>query len=206
MKKVLLLLANGFEPFEASAFIDVFGWNLVEGDKSTTLSSCALTKEVNSSFGQKLIAEFTIDEINTKDFDALAIPGGFEQYGFYKDAYDERFLNLIREFRNQNKPIASICVAALSLGKSGILKGKNATTYPNPVRINTLKDYGVNIQENILVVDENIITSCGPSTAIDVAFTLLQILTSEKNENRVRQLMGFEKWNKKFGDVADVHI
>lgn len=206
MKKVLLLLANGFEPFEASAFIDVFGWNLVEGDKSTTLSSCALTKEVNSSFGQKLIANLIVDDINTNDFDALAIPGGFEQFGFYKDAYDERFLNIIREFSYQNKPVASICVAALALGKSGILKGKNATTYPNTVRINALKDYGVNFQDNILVVDENIITSCGPSTAIDVSFMLLRILTSEENENQVRQLMGFERWSEKFGDVADVHI
>ena len=33
MKKVLLLLADGFETFEASVFIDVIGWNLVEGDK-----------------------------------------------------------------------------------------------------------------------------------------------------------------------------
>jgi 4-methyl-5(b-hydroxyethyl)-thiazole monophosphate biosynthesis len=30
-------------------------------------------------------------------FEALAIPGGFEKAGFYKDAYDERFLNLIRD-------------------------------------------------------------------------------------------------------------
>ncbi len=35
MKKVLLLLADGFEVFEASVFIDVMGWNLVEVDGST---------------------------------------------------------------------------------------------------------------------------------------------------------------------------
>jgi protein deglycase len=35
MKKVLLLLADGFEIYEASVFIDVIGWNLVEGDNST---------------------------------------------------------------------------------------------------------------------------------------------------------------------------
>ena len=32
MKKVLLLLANGFEAFEASVFADVIGWNKLEGD------------------------------------------------------------------------------------------------------------------------------------------------------------------------------
>ena len=34
MKKVLLLLADGFEIYEASVFIDVIGWNLVEGDNT----------------------------------------------------------------------------------------------------------------------------------------------------------------------------
>ena len=46
MKKVLLLLADGFETFEASVFIDVIGWNLVEGDKSTELFTCGLKKEI----------------------------------------------------------------------------------------------------------------------------------------------------------------
>jgi len=40
MKKVLMLLADGFETFEASVFIDVIGRNLVEGDKSTELFTC----------------------------------------------------------------------------------------------------------------------------------------------------------------------
>ena len=30
-------------------------------------------------------------------FDTLSIAGGFEKAGFYEDAYDERFLRLIRE-------------------------------------------------------------------------------------------------------------
>lgn len=35
MKNILLLLAKGFETYEASVFIDVFGWNLTEGDRTT---------------------------------------------------------------------------------------------------------------------------------------------------------------------------
>jgi len=54
MKKVLLLLAEGFEIFEASVFIDVIGWNLVEGDNSTELFTCGLKKEIKSSFNQKI--------------------------------------------------------------------------------------------------------------------------------------------------------
>lgn len=53
MKNVLLLLANGYETFEVSVFIDVIRWNKTEGDHSTQLYSCGLTKQVNTSFSQK---------------------------------------------------------------------------------------------------------------------------------------------------------
>ena len=128
MKKVLLLLAEGFEVFEASVFIDIFGWNFVEGDASTQLFTCGLRKEIKSAFNQKFVVDYVINEIDTNDFDALAIPGGFEIYNFYKDAYDKQFLDLIRDFRADNKTIATICVGALPLAKSGALKNKKGTT------------------------------------------------------------------------------
>ena len=64
MKKVLLLLAEGFETYEASVFIDVIGWNLALGDKSTELFSCALKKEIKSSFNQRFVVDYTIEMIN----------------------------------------------------------------------------------------------------------------------------------------------
>ena len=191
MKKVLLFLANGFEVLEASAFIDVIGWNLIEGDCSTKLFSCGLSKEVSSSFDQKFVVDYKIEEIDVNSFDALAIPGGFEQFEYYKEAFDERFLNLIRSFNDKNKIIASICVGALPIGKSGVLENKLGTTYNTKHRREMLKSFGVRHIDKPIVKSGNIITSMGPSTAIDVAFLLLELLTSEENTNKVRQLMGF---------------
>lgn len=193
MKKVLLFLAKGFETYEASVFIDVIGWNLVDGDKTTQLFTCGFTKEVVSSFNQKFIADYLIDEINMDDFDALAIPGGFEEYDFYSEAYHEKFLQLIRSFNAKNKIIASICVGALSVGKSGALKGRNGTTYnKKPIRQETLRNYGVNVVNAPVVEDNNIITCWNPSTAMDVAFLLLEKLTSETNAAYIKNIMGFE--------------
>ena len=194
MKKVLIFLAEGFETFEASVFIDVIGWNLVEGDGSTELFSCGIKKEVKSSFNQRMIVDYLIDEINPDDFAALAIPGGFEVYNFYKEAYNERFLAMIRKFNDKNKIIASICVGALPLGKSGILTGKNGTTYNKKgIRQDALREFGVNVINEPVVVDGNIITSWNPSTAADVALTLLEMLTSKQNADNIREIMGFEK-------------
>lgn len=196
MKKVLLLLADGFETFEASVFIDVIGWNLVEGDQSTELFTCGLKKEIKSSFNQRFIVDYLIDEIEISSFDALAIPGGFEVYGFYNDAYDDRFLDLIRGFKRSGKFIASICVGALPVGKSGILNGKKGTTYNSVIRRDALLSFGVQVLNQPIVIDDAIITSWNPSTAVDVALLLLEHLTSAKNAENVRQLMGFGAKNK----------
>jgi protein deglycase len=194
MKKILLLLANGYETYEASVFIDVIGWNYIDGDKSTQLFTCGLTREVKTSFDQKSIVDFTIEEVNTDDYDALAIPGGFADYNFYKDAYDERFLNIIREFNNKGKIIASVCVAALPLGRSGILKARKGTTYNklNGIRQKELESFGVTIVEEPIVRDANIITSWNPSTAIYVAFLLIELLTNKENANHIKEIMGYE--------------
>jgi Putative intracellular protease/amidase len=194
MKKVLLFLPDGFEIFEASVFIDVIGWNLVDGDGTTELFSCGFHREVKTSFNQCMVVDYLIDEISVADFDALAIPGGFKEYDFYREAYNEQFLKLIREFNNQGKVIASICVAALALGKSGILNGKKGTTYNmNPVRQETLKSYGVEVMNEPIVVEGNVITSWNPSTAANVALLLLEKLTSKANADYIRGIMGFAK-------------
>ena len=191
MKNVLLLLSGGFEIYEASVFIDVMGWNLEEGDGTTRLYTCGLRKEVKSAFNQCFVVDYLVEEINVDDFDALAIPGGFETFGFYEDAYHDSFLKLIREFRKKQRSIASICVGALPLGKSGILKGKKGTTYNNPVRRAALKACNVEVLHHPVVEDDNIITSWNPESAIQVAFRLLEKLTSKANTDKVRALMGF---------------
>ncbi|MBP3887306.1 MAG: DJ-1/PfpI family protein [Cellulosilyticum sp.] len=127
-------------------------------------------------------------------FDALAIPGGFEEAGFYKDAYSEEFLNLIREFDAAGKLIASVCVGALPIAKSGVLQGRNATTYNlgDGLRQRQLANFGVHVlKDQPIVVDGNIITSYNPSTAFDVAFTLLEMLTTKENCVHIQKLMGF---------------
>ena len=190
-KNVLLLLANGFEIFEASAFIDVMGWNRLEGDGSTKVTICGFQKEIKSTFGVTLLADITIDEVDVDGYDALAIPGGFGEFHFYDQAYSSRFAEIINSFDQKNKTIASICTGALPIGKSGVLENRNGTTYnKNSVRQKELGDFGVTVLDEPVVIDENVITSWNPSTALNVAFTLLEKLTSKENTGQVRDLMG----------------
>jgi 4-methyl-5(b-hydroxyethyl)-thiazole monophosphate biosynthesis len=139
-----------------------------------------------------LIVDYLIDEIDITEYDALAIPGGFEQYHFYEQAFSEPFLEIIRRFKEQGSPIASICTGALPIAKSGILEGKQGTTYnQNPLRQSMLTAMGVSVIQKAIVTNDNITTSWNPSTAVDVALLLLEQLTSYENAKKVRSLMGF---------------
>lgn len=192
-KKVLLFLAQGFEAYEASVFTDVFGWSREAGLEPVDLITTGLRSEVKCYWNLIVKPELPFSEINIEDYDALAIPGGAGEAGFYEDAYDERFLNLIREFNRRGKLIASICVAALPIAKSGVLNQRNATTWDlnNGVRRKQLADFCVKVQDVQLVVDNNIITSTGPATSLDVAFKLLEMLTNIENVNEVKTNMRF---------------
>ena len=196
MKRVCLLLADGFEALEASVFTDVIGWNYTEGDGTTELVTVGTKERLKCTWNFIVTPEMMIEDLNVDEFDALAIPGGFEEAGFYEDVFSEKFLDVIREFDRRGKIIASVCVGSLPIGKSGVLEGRSATTYnlSEGRRQAQLAGYNVNlIPDQAIVVDKNIVTSYNPSTALDVAFTLLEMLTNKENTDDVRRLMGFIK-------------
>lgn len=193
MKNVLILLAQGFEAYEGAAFTDVLGWADAFGNERIRTVAVGLHREVTCAFGLRVRTDALLGELDLDPFDALAIPGGFGKAGFYRDAFSEEFLGAITRFHERRKPIASVCVASLSLGKSGILKGRPATTYLQEERKKEqLARMGALVQEQEIVVDGHLITSSAPGNAIDVAFLLLGMLTSEENAARVRSLMGMK--------------
>ena len=192
--KVLVFLAKGFETMEFSVFVDVMGWARNDYGHDIDVVTCGFKKQVMSTFNIQVLVDKTIEEVCVDDYDALAIPGGFEEFGFYDEAYDSSFLNLIREFNSKEKIIASICVAALPVGKSGVLKNRKATTYhlKNGKRQRQLSEFDVNVVNEPIVVDKNIITSYCPETAPQVAFKLLEMLTSKEQMDEVKLAMGFK--------------
>jgi 4-methyl-5(b-hydroxyethyl)-thiazole monophosphate biosynthesis len=192
-KKVLLFLSNGFEEYEAAVFTDVMGWSRSDGEEGVELRTCGCHQLIKGTWNLNVIPEMQLSDVTVDDFDALALPGGFEEAGYYEDVYSEEFQDLIREFHSREKWIASICVGALPLGKSGILAGKKGTTYSllESVRPQQLRNFGVDVTENQMEVTDRIITSCGPSSGLEVAFTLLEKLTSRSNAETVKFAMGF---------------
>ncbi len=191
--KVLLFCAKGFETMEFSPFIDVLGWARHDYGYDVQVETCGCSKTVTSAFGVQVLVDKLLDEVSADTYDALAVPGGFEEFGFFQEACHEKFQGLIREFNRQSKPIASVCVAALALGESGILQGRKATTYHlrGGHRLRQLAESGADVVNQRVVLDGNIITSYCPETAADVAFALLEKLIGPEKAGIVRHDMGY---------------
>lgn len=193
--KILLFLCKAFEHMESAPFIDVFGWARSYCGSEIEVITCGFREKVVSTFDVSINADLTIDMVDPDEYCALAVPGGFGEYGFYEEAYDEKFLELIRGFADAGKPIASVCVGSKPLGKAGVLKGKRATTYhlDNKKHQKQLAAFeGVTvIPDESVVIDGDIITSYCPETAARVAFALLEKLNGKEMTEHVKELMGF---------------
>lgn len=195
MKNILLLISQGVEILEVSPFIDVFGWNMIVGKKDTFLTTCSFHDIINCTWNIKILPEVNLKDtkLNLEIYDALIIPGGFGKAGFFNDMKTTEFQDIIKYFHSQNKIILGVCTGVISLGESGILKNRKATTYllDNDRYFRQLLNFGaIPIREEI-VIDGNIITSSAPKNALETAFILLEKLTSKENMEKVKYNMGF---------------
>lgn len=197
MKKILIFVSNGFESLELSPFIDVFGWNNIVGNKKVFPTICAIHDEVYATWNLKIIPEVNLSSVSLDldEYDSLIIPGGFGKAGYFNDIQSEILKSLLNHFILNKKIVIGICTGALAIGIHGFLKDISATTYllDNKRYFKQLEKYGANSLEQDIVISNNIITSSGPSTAIQVAFYLLETLTDRSNCIVVKKNMGFFK-------------
>jgi protein deglycase len=193
VKRVLLLLCDGVEIFEAAAFHDVLGWASEYGSEAVEVVPVGVRREVVCSFGLRVAATRLLTEVRADDFDALALPGGFGEHGFDDCALTEPVAALIRRFDELGRPIAAICTGAVPVAASGVLVGRRATTYQllGGHRRRQVAGYGVEFVDAPVVSDGAITTSAGPGTAIEVALRLLEQLTDAANASHIGRLMGF---------------
>ena len=194
-KTVLLFAPQGFEDLEVTTFTDIIGWTRVLKEvQSVDLVITAFKRNVCSKHNLTIKAHKLLDEVKVNDYDALIIPGGFNDSG-YTEAYDKKVLTLIKKAHKNGAIIVAMCVGSLPVAKTGILKGKRATTYSLSKRhdnFQILRDYGAITTKKRIVVSDRIITNRGPVTSIEVAFKLLEMLNGKKDMGRIKKALMFE--------------
>lgn len=193
--KILLFLASGFEDLEAIAIRDAFGWTQYRKNlKKAFVSTTGFHPVIKSRFGLEVEPDIPFSAVNHRDYRALVIPGGFYSYGF-DEAFNEKIHRLASDIYYSGGFIATMCVGILPIADAGLLKGKQATTYPysrHHDNISRLKQNGAIVLEGPVVMDDRIISCSGPGSAVDVAFLLMEHLLDFKTAQEVRKFMMYQ--------------
>ncbi len=165
MKKVLVILAPGFEEIETVTVVDI----LRRAGARVTLAGTE-DGTLQGSRGIDLVPDSRLNDVDPDEFDMVVLPGG--QPGTSNLQKDERVKTILLKMHRAHKKIAAICAAPVVLQSVGLLKSITLTSHPS------VKDQldGVLYSDNRVVVDGNFITSRSPGTAMEFAMKLVEIL------------------------------
>lgn len=174
MKKVCLVLTDGFEEAEAVAtfailrraglVVDIY--SLTEGNAT-------------GRFGLTCTALKPFSQLNGADYDALVLPGG-PQYAALEKS--EGVQALIKEFISAHKVVAAICASPTILGHAGYLKGKNYTCF---TAMN--EDFGGHFTGQYTTVDDNIVTGQSAAASIDFGFAIVEKLLGREKAEQIKK-------------------
>ena len=110
----------------------------------------------------------------------IVLPGGLPNA--FTLAENNKVQSLLKEFKEKKKKIAAICAAPYALHKADVLN-ENFTCYPSFEEKIRLNGYHNN---DSIVIDNDVITSRGPATAMVFALEIVNILCGEETYNQVK--------------------
>ena len=128
--------------------------------------------------GGEVEVDLLVSEIYPADFDAVVFIGG---PGCLEKLDNEDSYKVARDTVSQNKVLASICISPVILAKAGVLSGKKATVWTNPLdksAVKILQDNGAIYEDKSVVTDGKIITASGPVAAEEFGEGIKNFLTS----------------------------
>jgi 4-methyl-5(b-hydroxyethyl)-thiazole monophosphate biosynthesis len=177
MPAVLIPLAEGCEELEAVTLIDI----LRRADINVTTASLTSKLSLTASRGVQLIADCFIEDISAEHYDMILLPGGMPGTTHLNDS--AKIHQLLHAFNEANKAIAAICAAPLVLASAGLLNHKHATCYPNVLTSDNWPT--IHLLNQAVVIDERILTSQGPGTAMEFALVIIEYLTDKATRTTV---------------------
>ena len=145
-------------------------------------------KSLTANGGLKIIDDYTFN--NFPKIDILIVPGG---YGTRTLLNNEILLKWIKAVSDKANITASVCTGSLLLAKAGLLEGKRATTHWGAIE--ALKSISKDIQviTERRVVNDEIITSAGVSSGIDMAFMIVENLYGEEVASDTSKYIEFHR-------------
>lgn len=177
MVKVFVLLKNGFEEIEALTIVDY----LRRADIEVALVSVEDSLDLLGAHQIGIKADMMFEDLKPEEVDLLFLPGGLPGASSLRD--DKKVIEFIKDLDHNGRAIAAICAAPIVLSRARVIADKKVTSYPG------FEDQLVCNQyvEDLVVVDENIISSRGPASAVYLALDLIGLLKGDKKREEIRK-------------------
>ena len=156
--RVLMLAADGFETvelFEPRKALEAAGATVTLASIGTDPIQ-GLEQDLNKA--ETATPDLTLDQVDTDDYDALVLPGGTCNPD--KLRQEERAVEIVAEFMEDDKIVAAICHGPWLLVEADAVDGRRVTGFTS-IRTD-LENAGAEVEEAEVVVDGNLITSRKP--------------------------------------------
>jgi protease I len=156
-KKVAILTESGFEEVELTspkkALEDAGAEVEIVSPQKEKVKAWA-----HDHWSIELPVDVNVEDADPNDYDALMIPGGVLNPD--KMRSNDKCVEFAQHFLQEGKPVAAICHGPQLLIETGMLEGRNMTSYPS---IKTdLTNAGALWSDREVIVDNGLVTSRSP--------------------------------------------
>lgn len=179
MSKIAVLMAEGFEEGETLTIVDIlrragltchtfyFGDKLVKGMHGMYV-------EGDRAFGEEV-----------KEYDMVVLPGG--RPGGQNLKENPEVIKMVQYFNDNNKYIGAMCSGTVVLSDAKVIDGKKVTGYTGYAE----KLIGGIFIDEVVVADQNIVTSQGPATPYPFAYKIAEVFGKDTSVLREKMLYNF---------------
>lgn len=125
--------------------------------------------------GDTITPDMTLDDVDTGDYTALLLPGGVANPDTLR--MNDRVIEIIDDFADDEKLIAAICHAPWLLVEADVVDGRRMTSWPS-IRTD-LANAGADVVDEAVVRDGQFITSRKPEDIPAFNAAILEALQEE---------------------------
>lgn len=155
-KKTAVLLYPYFSNYELSVALSI----LFQAEKPYTVFGLSDTEPVRSEEGLRVLCDAKVEDLKRGEYDSLLLTGCMQPFDSFM--LDERYVDFVRLFDDENTPIGAISSAPLLLAKAGMLRDR---AYMAGVPEEFMAANGMNPANQVkgepYVRDGNLLTSVG---------------------------------------------
>lgn len=179
MTRVAVLMAEGYEEGETLTIVDLLRRAGIE------CHTFSFDNEFVKGMHNMYIKADKIFSDEVKNYDMLVLPGGRPGGDHLKNNPD--VISMVQYFNNNNKYLAAMCSGTVVLSDAKVITGKKVTGYTGYDE----KLIGGHFMSDVVVFDQNIITSQGPATPYPFAFKIIEVFGKDVTEMKERLMYNF---------------